>query len=167
MAVSLHNEYRPATLVKGLRAYGVAMLLIFGTLSIGFGVESPLLAEHGGRFNWTIWNDVRAGDQSAHVPPMLFAIYLTWAVFLFRAATDPESYASFLRFTLWANLFHGGLMIVQASMDLDRYWSKFFTDIPFILGLSLLILLCGPPVAAEHGELERSGAPGRDPGTAP
>jgi len=156
--LSLRPEFRPTTLSTGLKAYGVAMLVIFSTLSVGIGVQSHLLAEHGGRFNWTIWNDVRAGDQPAHVPPMLFAIYLTWAVFLFRAAGDPERYASFLRFTLWANLFHGGLMVFQAGMDMDRYWSKFLTDIPFILGLSLLIYLRGPRVESDATVVGTDGA---------
>jgi hypothetical protein len=30
-------------------------------------------------------------------------------------------------FTMWANLAHGLLMVVQAAMDMDRYWSKFLT----------------------------------------
>lgn len=124
-----------------LRVYGVLSLLIFIPLFAGFMVETPLLAEAGGSMNWLIWNDVHAGHDNAHVPPMLFAIYIVWGVYLLRAARRPLSYRSFLSFTMWANLIHGLLMAMQAAMDMDRYWSKFLTDIPFVLVLAIGIYL--------------------------
>jgi uncharacterized protein DUF6632 len=48
--------------------------------------------------------------------PMLFIIYIVWGVFFFLAARKPLAYVSFLSFTMWANLFHGLLMGVQAAM---------------------------------------------------
>ncbi|HEX5253520.1 MAG TPA: DUF6632 domain-containing protein [Mycobacterium sp.] len=124
-----------------LRIYGVLTLAIFGLLFPGFLAQSPLLAEHHGALNWTIWNDVRCGSEHLHVPPMLMVIYIVWGVFLLRAASDPRSYASFLNFTMWANLAHGMLMAVQAATEISHYWSKFLTDIPFVLILSLGIYL--------------------------
>ncbi|MFL6087713.1 MAG: hypothetical protein ACJ74F_31885, partial [Mycobacterium sp.] len=50
-----------------LRVYGVLTLIIFGLLLVGFISQTPLLAEHGGALNWTIWNDVRFGHEHAHV----------------------------------------------------------------------------------------------------
>jgi len=61
-----------------LRVYGVLTLAIFISLFIGFLAQSPLLAEHGGVLNWTIWNDVRCGGEHMHVPPMLMVIYIVW-----------------------------------------------------------------------------------------
>jgi Family of unknown function (DUF6632) len=127
-----------------LRVYGVLILVIFSLLFVGFIVQTPLLAEHGGVLNWTIWNDVRFGQDHAHVPPMLLLIYVVWGVFLLRAAGDPPEYSSFLNFTMWANVAHGVLMAAQAATDMDRYWSKFFTDIPFVLILALGIYLLRP-----------------------
>ncbi len=124
-----------------LRIYGVLTLAIFVSLFVGFLTQSPLLAEHGGALNWTIWNDVRCGSEHLHVPPMLMVIYIVWGVFLLRAAGDPHRYASFLDFTMWANLVHGALMAVQAATELDHYWSKFLTDIPFVSILALGIYL--------------------------
>ncbi|WP_156764923.1 DUF6632 domain-containing protein [Mycobacterium sp. 1081908.1] len=124
-----------------LRVYGVLTLAIFVSLFVGFIAQSPLLAEHGGALNWTIWNDVRCGSEHMHVPPMLMVIYIVWGVFLLRAAGDPRGYASFLSFTMWANLAHGVLMAVQAGTEMDHYWSKFLTDIPFVLILALGIYL--------------------------
>jgi hypothetical protein len=124
-----------------LRIYGVLSLAIFVPLFVGFLVQTSLLTEDGGALNWVIWNDVRSGSDHAHVPPMLFAIYIVWGVFLLRAAGRPQAYASFLDFTMWANLAHGLLMAVQALTEPDRYWSKFFTDIPFVLILAIGIYL--------------------------
>jgi hypothetical protein len=58
--------------------------------------------------------------------------------------SNPPAYSSFLDFTMWANLAHGVLMAAQAFTDLDRYWSKFLIDIPFVLILSLGIFLLRP-----------------------
>jgi hypothetical protein len=133
-----------------LRVYGVLTLAIFGLLLPGFVVQSPLLAEHGGPLNWTIWNDVRCGSEHLHVPPMLMIIYIVWGVFLIRAARNPQAYVSFLNFTMWANLAHGLLMVGQAGMDIDRYWSKFFTDIPFVLILALGIYVLRPTAHSQQ-----------------
>jgi hypothetical protein len=133
-----------------LRVYGVLTLAIFSLLFVGFIVQTPLLAEHGGALNWTIWNDVRFGNEHAHVPPMLLLIYVVWGVFLLRAASDPPAYRSFLDFTMWANLAHGLLMAAQALSDFDRYWGKFLTDIPFVLILAVGIYVWRPTANVEH-----------------
>ena len=133
-----------------LRVYGVLTLVIFSLLFVGVLAETPVLAEHGGALNWTIWNDVRFGNEHNHVPPMLMIIYIVWGVFMIRAARNPQAYLSFLSFTMWANLAHGVLMAGQAGMDIDRYWSKFFTDIPFVLILALGIYLLRPAADSQR-----------------
>lgn len=124
-----------------LRVYGALTLAIFVALFAGFTAQSPLLAEHGGALNWTIWNDVRCGSEHLHVPPMLMVIYIVWGIFLLRAAANPQGYASFLSFTMWANFAHGLLMAAQATTEIHHYWSKFLTDIPFVWILALGIYL--------------------------
>src|SRR5262249_21856514 len=145
-----NNSTNSAAFRTFLGVYGVLTLIIMTLLFVGFMVQTPLLAEHGGALNWTIWNDVRFGHDHAHVPPMLFIVYMVWGVFMLRAAGNPQAYLSFLNFTMWANLAHGALMVVQAAMDIDRYWSKFLTDIPFILILALGIYLLRPPPSAKR-----------------
>jgi hypothetical protein len=135
--VKQNPSAQPAALRLFLRVYGVLTLAIFLPLLVGFLTQSPLLAEHGGTLNWTIWNDVRCGSEHLHVPPMLMIVYIVWGVFLLLAARDPHGYASFLAFTMWANLAHGLLMAAQAATEIDHYWSKFLTDIPFVLILAL------------------------------
>ncbi|MGB3476042.1 MAG: DUF6632 domain-containing protein [Mycobacterium sp.] len=144
MAITTESAGKLAALKIFLRVYGVLTLTIMTLLFVGFMVQTPLLAEHGGALNWTIWNDVRFGHEHAHVPPMLFIVYIVWGVFMLRAARNPQDYTSFLDFTMWANLAHGVLMAAQAVTDIDRYWSKFLTDIPFMLVLALGIYLLRP-----------------------
>jgi hypothetical protein len=74
-------------------------------------------------------------------------------LFLFLAARRPLAYVSFLNFTMWANLFHGLLMGVQAAIMMDRYWSKWFTDIPFVVFLALSIYVWRPAQAKKARSL--------------
>ncbi|MGH3560492.1 MAG: hypothetical protein ACRDTN_01455 [Mycobacterium sp.] len=92
-----------------MRVYGVLTPAIFVLLLVGFLAQSPWLAEHVGALNQTIWNDVRCAAEHLHVPPMLMVIYIVRGVFLLAAANDLRGYASFLAFTMWANLAHGAL----------------------------------------------------------
>jgi hypothetical protein len=134
-----------ARLVVLLRIYGVITLVIFGSLLVGFGIQTPLLAdEPKGALNWTIWNGIQCGAEPCHVPPMLFIIHIVWGVFFFLAARNPLAYVSFLSFTMWAYLFHGLLMTVQALMFLNTQWHRFFMDIPYELILALGIYLWRP-----------------------
>ncbi len=120
-----------------LRIYGTLTLLIFGTLSIAFIFKIPDF-NPGGKLNWLIWDDV-----FGHVAPMLIIIYLVWGVYYFVAAQNPAKYLLFLNFSMWANLFHGLLMIPMAFNE-SMYHSKFLTDIPFILAVSIAIYVWRP-----------------------
>ena len=134
-----------ARLVVLLRVYGVITLIIFGSLLFGFAIQTPLLAdEPKGALNWTIWNGIRCGAEPCHVPPMLFIIHIVWGVFFFRAARNPLAHVSFLDFTMWAYLFHGLLMTVQAVMFLSTQWHRFLMDIPYEEVLALGIYLWRP-----------------------
>jgi hypothetical protein len=115
-----------------LRIYSVASLILFPMLFLGFSLRAPVL-DQGGSLNWAIWDDVRD-----HVGPMLFVIYIVWSVFLFKSAGDLRRYASFLDFTIWANLAHGLLMVVQTTTS-HHDFAKIFTDVPWILVLPLVI----------------------------
>lgn len=155
--MSTDEAKRLAILATFLRVYGVLTLIIFGSLFIGFAVQTPLLAdEPKGALNWVIWNGIRCGNEPCHVPPMLFIIYLVWGVFFFLAAREPLAYVSFLSFTMWANFFHGLLMAVQALMHMGNHWFRFFTDIPFVWILALGIYLWRPSARRDTSESHRS-----------
>ena len=148
---------RSRALSLSLRIWAVMALFIFVPLFVAFLLQAPILAENGGALNWSIWNDVvcRGPTGACRVPPMLFIIYIVWSVFLLIAAEAPPRYASFLRFTMWANFAHAGLMAFQSLSELGRYWSKFLTDIPFTASVAVAILLVGPTLS--KGEAGASG----------
>ena len=136
----MNEEQKMKWLKTFLRVYGVLTILIFGSLSVGFLIQTPLMnLNPEGPLHWLIWDDV-----TGHLGPMLFVIYLVWGVFFFLAANNPLKYRSFLDFTLWANLAHGLLMVPMALSGSHLYHSKFLTDIPFILILAIGIYLLRP-----------------------
>lgn len=140
---------REKALKWSLRLWGITGLIIFTPLLISFLLQAPFLAEIGGALNWSIWNDVTCHNnvghsRACHVPPMLFLIYVVWVVFVLRASTNPRQYLSFLGFTMWANAAHALIMAGQAFTDIDRYWSKFLTDIPYIGFIAIAIYFFRP-----------------------
>ena len=117
-----------------LRIYGWASLLLFSGLMVGFVMQAHALDE-GSAWHWLIWD--RIGD---HVAPMLLAVYVVWSIFIIRAARDPIANATFLDFTIWANVAHGIAMIPHALMTPD-YHIKFLTDIPWVFVPAIAIPL--------------------------
>jgi hypothetical protein len=144
------NEDKKLTALKwSLRIWGVLAFAIFLPLLLGFAIQSPLLDTEG-MLNWTIWNGVACGDEPCHVPPMLFVIYIVWGVFALLAAGNPNKYLSFINFTMWANLAHALLMVLQALSLPEIYWSKFLTDIPYIGLIAVAIFLFRPTAMSEE-----------------
>ena len=148
----MNDHNRLVRLAILLRVYGIATLVIFGTLLLGFAVQTPLLAdEPRGALNWLIWNGIRCGSEPCYVPPMLFIIHIVWGVFFFFAARKPVAYVSFLSFTKWAYIAHGLLMAGQALTHFDMQWHRFFMDIPYELILALGLYVWWP---TPHEEME-------------
>jgi hypothetical protein len=48
---------------------------------------------------------------------MMSAIYIVWAVMLWRASDDPASHRLFIDFTIWATVAHGLVMMVVTPMQ--------------------------------------------------
>ena len=119
-----------------LRVWGGVSILIFGTIFIGYAIQTPAFRQ-GGVLASLVWDDL-----PGHVALMISGIYLTWAVFLLIASAHPAKYTSFLAFTMWANLVHSLIMIPGALEH--QYHSKFATDIPWILFLSVAIFVLRP-----------------------
>ena len=138
-------------LQRFLRVYGTVSLVLFSTLLLAFLVQWPMIDE-GAPLHWVIWDRV-----THHVAPMLFAIYVVWAVYLLRAARHPAAYASFLDFTLCANLAHA-LVMVPMAVGEPAYHSKFLTDIPFILLLCAALALWRPSRRQADAPFGDSGA---------
>lgn len=133
----MSDAHRLRALKAFLFVFGVISLLLFGTLFSLTLIDAPVMQE-GGALRFMRWEPL-----AKHIELMLEAVYLVWTVFLFRAARDPLKFVSFIDFTIWANLAHGGLMIVQSHV-MTGFHYKLFTDVAYCLGLSLGLLALRP-----------------------
>ncbi|HEY5826464.1 MAG TPA: DUF6632 domain-containing protein [Cyclobacteriaceae bacterium] len=122
-----------------LQTWAVLCILVMSINCSAF-IFKFLQFNPGGPLHWLIWDDVYG-----HVGPMIFIIYIVWSVYLFKAANHPIEDRTFLSFTLWANVAHAVVMIPMALND-AMYHSKFLTDIPFLLVLSVGIYIWQPPL---------------------
>jgi len=118
-----------------LTIFGIITIILFGSLFLLTSLDAPAMQE-GGALRFLRWDIL-----SKHVELMIEMVYLVWGIFMLLAARKPLAYLSFLRFTLWANLAHGLLMVPQAFMVGMMY--KMFTDVAYclVLAIGLWILL--------------------------
>ncbi|MEI6088523.1 MAG: DUF6632 domain-containing protein [Bacteroidota bacterium] len=119
-----------------LTIYGIISILLFGTLFLLTSIDAPIMQE-GGVLRFLRWDIL-----SKHVELMIEIVYLVWGIFMLIAARKPLANLSFLKFTLWANLAHGILMIPQAMMVGMMY--KMYTDIAYCLFLAIGLWIWTP-----------------------
>ncbi len=126
---------------KGLRVflniYGVVSVILFGGLFLLTMFNASILQE-GGALRFMRW-----APLAPMIEMMLEAVYFVWGVFFFRAAKNPIRYISFINFTIWANLVHGVVMLVQAFM-MPMFLYKIFTDIAYCIVLAIGLWLLKP-----------------------
>ena len=112
-----------------LRVYGVVSIALFGGLFALTLFDAPAMQE-GGALRFMRWEPL-----AKHIELMLEGVYLVWGVFFLRAARNPVQYASFIDFTIWANLVHGLIMVPQSHV-IEGYHYKLLTDVAYCLVLS-------------------------------
>ncbi|WP_394753989.1 DUF6632 domain-containing protein [Crenothrix sp.] len=73
---------------------------------------------------------------------MIMGIYATLGVFLIRAAKNPMQHLSLIWFTIWVNIVHGAIMLVQAIAD-ENERANLLGDVPalFLVAIVLWILI--------------------------
>lgn len=73
---------------------------------------APTLAP-GGRFAPLL----RFQPYNASYESMMTAIYIVWAIMLWRASDDPARHRLFIDFTIWATAAHGLVMVIATPMQ--------------------------------------------------
>lgn len=73
---------------------------------------------------------------------MILGVYATLGVFLIRAARDPLANLSLIWFTIFSNIVHAGIMLVQAIVDVSER-PNLVGDVPalFLVAIVLWILM--------------------------
>lgn len=119
-----------------LRAGGAAMILFFTLAAAAVLLDVEAAIDESGSLLGRLgaWSD---GEGYEYIL-MLAGIYITWGVFVWRAARDPLANASLIGFTIAGNVVHLGIMGVMALVDHDHV-AHLVGDVP--LGLALPAVL--------------------------
>jgi hypothetical protein len=95
-----------------LRLLSVGFLAAFTPWITLILLNAPILAP-GGRLAPLL----RFQPYNAPYESMMSAIYLVWAVMLWRASGTPERHALFIEFTIWATAAHALVMLIATPMQ--------------------------------------------------
>jgi hypothetical protein len=95
-----------------LRVLSVGILAAFIPWITLILLDAPVLAP-GGAFAPLL----RFQPYNVHYEAMMSAVYVVWAVMLWRASYDPPTHRLFLDFTIWANAAHGLVMLVATPVQ--------------------------------------------------
>ncbi|WP_369602333.1 DUF6632 domain-containing protein [Hahella sp. SMD15-11] len=84
---------------------------------------------------------------------MIMGMYMTLGVFLVRAARNPLAHASLIWFAIWSSIVHGGIMLIQAMLDVTER-ANLLGDIPALFAVAgvLWYLMPGEEKAVSNGE---------------
>lgn len=74
---------------------------------------------------------------------MIIGVYATLGVFLLIAARQPLKHLSLIWFTVWSSLVHGGIMAVQASLQLAER-GHLVGDVPALLIVATILAALTP-----------------------
>lgn len=75
-------------------------------------LKAPILAPGG-----ALAPLLRFQPYNAHYESMMAAIYIAWAVMLWRAAGDPAKHPLFIDFTIWATAAHALVMLIATPIQ--------------------------------------------------
>ena len=78
---------------------------------------------------------------------MVLGVYATLGVFLIMAARDPLSNLSLIWFTIFSNIVHGGIMLVQAIIDVTER-PNLLGDVPAMFLVAIVLWILMPKKAA-------------------
>ena len=75
-------------------------------------LNAPILAPGG-----SLAPLLRFQPYNASYECMMTAIYIVWAMMLWRASDDPAQHYLFIDFTIWANAAHGLVMLIATPLQ--------------------------------------------------
>ena len=126
------GDQRRQALSVALRVFGVAFLLVH-----------PLMRFWPSGWAWT--------PGQSEYEQMIIGIYATLGVFLIWASRRPEAHLSLIWFTVWSSVVHGGIMAVQAAVDMSER-GHLAGDVPALfLAAAVLAYLTPRGVATSAG----------------
>ena len=107
------NEPVRMTLLRMLlRVLSIGFLAAFIPWITLILLNAPILTV-GGRLAPLL----RFQPYNANYESMMAAIYIVWALMLWRASDNPEKHLLFIDFTIWANAAHGLVMLIATPIQ--------------------------------------------------
>jgi hypothetical protein len=95
-----------------LRLLSVGFLAAFIPWITLIILNAPILAPGG-----QLAPLLRFQPYNAYYESMMAAIYIVWAVVLWRASANPAKHPLFIDFTIWANAAHGLVMLIATPIQ--------------------------------------------------
>lgn len=108
----MNETARMAWLRTVLRVLSVGFLAAFIPWITLILLNAPILAPGG-----TLAPLLRFQPYNAHYESMMAAIYIAWAVMLWRASGNPAKHSLFIDFTIWATAAHAVVMLIATPMQ--------------------------------------------------
>jgi hypothetical protein len=128
----LNDAMRMKWLRLCLRALAVGILAAFIPWITLILLGAPILAPGG-----SLAPLLRFQPYNAPYETMMAAVYLVWAVMLWRAAVDPARHTLFIDFTIWANAAHGVVMLIATPLQ-KGFVMAFVEGIPLFVIAAVL-----------------------------
>jgi hypothetical protein len=115
-----------------LRVLAVGFLVAFIPWITLILLNAPMLAP-GGRLAPLL----RFPPYNAPYEAMMAAVYIVWAVMLWRAASNPPQHTLFIDFTIWATAAHGVVMVIVTPLHKGVVMT-FIESIPLLVIAAVL-----------------------------
>ena len=109
---TMNEAVRMAWLRIFLRVLSVGFLAAFIPWITLILLNAPILAPAG-----TLAPRLRFQPYNAHYESMMAAIYIVWAVMLWRAAGNPAEHHLFIDFTIWGTAAHALVMLIATPIQ--------------------------------------------------
>lgn len=108
----MNETVRTTWLRLFLRVLSVGFLAAFIPWITLILLKAPILAPGG-----TLAPLLRFQPYNPHYESMMAAIYIAWAVMLWRASSDPARHTLFIDFTIWATAAHALVMLIATPIQ--------------------------------------------------
>jgi hypothetical protein len=118
------------------RKYLQIALLVFGIIAL---LLYPLMLFWPSGWAWT--------PGQHEYEQMMSGIYATLGVFLIWASREPEAHLTFIWFTVWSSVVHGGIMAIQSIVDHSER-GHLIGDVPALFIVAIVLAVLTPRRAA-------------------
>lgn len=112
MTATARSAWKMAWLGVFLRLLSVGYLFAFTSWIALILLDAPILAA-GGRLAPLL----RFQPYNPYMETMITAVYMVWAVMMWRASSAPAKHLLFIDFTIWASAAHGLVMVIATPMQ--------------------------------------------------